>query len=340
MDMIRKSSRKAAMDKAKKLAGGDPHEKVDASSWYPPEAMESEVKTGMRPVSKRAFKRGGKVAHAEGHVAHKHAGKKPRKSGGSAMPTVDRFMNKDFKKANDFRDGSENQHVGAMKRGGRAHKDAGGMLGDPRAAMMQQMQSSNRAGVPSGLLPSKGGTTSRLAKSSGLKHGGAAHSDIAEDRKLIKQMIKPDALKHKSREHHKKGGAVGKFFAHLGKMHGPDAHPDDCKCHMCHGGAADAKGARIARATGGKAGKGKTNIHINIAPHGGAGAGAMPPPAMPPRAVPVPPPQAGAGAPPMGAGMPMPIPVPMGGGAPPQGMPMGRKHGGRTHRGHKHSLGR
>jgi hypothetical protein len=66
----------------------------------------------------------------------------------------------------------------------------------------------------------------------------------------------------------------------------------------------------------------------------------MPPPAMPPRAVPVPPPQAGAGAPPMGAGMPMPIPVPMGGGAPPQGMPMGRKHGGRTHRGHKHSLGR
>jgi hypothetical protein len=147
---------------------------------------------------------------------------------------------------------------------------------------------------------------------------------------LIKQMIKPDALK---RHGHKKGGAVGRFFAHLGKMHGPDAHPDDCRCKKCWGGAAEPKGDRIARATGGKAGKGKTNIHINIAPHGGADMGAMHPPAMPPRSVPVPPPQGGAGGPPMGGmpmgGMPMPFPVPVGGGAPAPA-PMGRKHGGRT----------
>ena len=406
MEMIRKSSRKAAMEKAKRLSGGDPREKVDSSTFVPPDFMNPEVKTGLRPVSKRAFKRGGKVAHTLGTKAHHHAGKKPRKSGGSALSATS-LINRNVKEANESRDGANREPVGALKRGGRTQRDAGGMTGDPRAAMMQQMQYSNRAGVPSGLIPSKGGFSSRLAKSTGLKRGGAAHPDIAEDRKLIKQMIKSDALKrpkhakggkahdyeeenapnttygsgkesphwlqnapqyhdsdpfkdykpsspsksddddnepvwtkrggkvkHHMREHHKKGGPVGKFFTHLGKMHGPDAHPDDCRCKKCWGGAAEPKGDRVARATGGKAGKGKTNIHINIAPHGGADAGAMPPPAMPPRSVPVPPPQGGAGGPPMGGmpmgGMPMPFPVPMGGGAggpPPQ---MGRKHGGRT----------
>jgi len=328
MDMIRKSSRKAAIEKAKRLSGGDPREKVDSSTFVPPDFMNPEVKTGLRPVSKRAFKRGGKVAHTLGTKAHHHAGKKPRKSGGSALSATS-LINRNVKEANESRDEANREPVGALKRGGRAQRDAGGMTGDPRAAMMQQMQSSNRAGVPSGLIPSKGGFSSRLAKSTGLKSGGAAHPDIAEDRKLIKQMIKSDALK---REHHKKGGPVGKFFAHLGKMHGPDAHPDDCRCKKCWGGAAEPKGDRVARATGGKAGKGKTNIHINIAPHGGADAGAMPPPAMPPRSVPVPPPQVGAGGPPMGGmpmgGMPMPFPVPVGGAPAPA--PMGRKHGGRT----------
>jgi hypothetical protein len=431
MDMIRKSSRKAAMEKAKRLSGGDPREKVDSSTFTPPDFMNPEVKTGLRPISKRAFKRGGKVAHLEGTKAHQHAGKKPRQHGGKAL-SADTLVNRSVKEANKSREGADRSPVGAMNKGGRAHKAAGGMrserteyekdrrdsvdqgmnyrsdsqhnddslrkavrkfentaketgysnlkaggrtkkkiggilggpmgglipmalnsmrdkddknrggrtkkehggmTGDPRASMLKQMESSNRAGVPSGLIPSKGGISSRLSKSTGMKRGGAAdldgmksggaaHPDIAEDRKLIKQMIKSDAMKRSSHAH---GGKTG--------------HADDCRCKKCWGGAAEAKGDRIARATGGKAGKGgKTNIHINIAPSGGAGA--MPPPAMSPRSIPVPPPQSGAGGPPMGGmpmggmpmgGMPMPIPVPMGGGAGgPPPPPMGRKYGGRT----------
>jgi len=92
------------------------------------------------------------------------------------------------------------------------------------------------------------------------------------------------------------------------------------------------KGGRIARATGGKAGKGKTNINIVIAPprghmDGQPPMGGMPP--MPPRPqgqpMPVPPPQ---GMPPQGPqGMPMAMPMQM-----PQGMPpQARKRGGRTY---------
>ena len=67
-------------------------------------------------------KRGGHVHHAEHavHGAHaKHrADRKARKDGGSAMPPVDRLINRDMKKANDLRDGVKK--VGGMKIG-RAH---------------------------------------------------------------------------------------------------------------------------------------------------------------------------------------------------------------------------
>lgn len=83
---------------------------------------------------------------------------------------------------------------------------------------------------------------------------------------------------------------------------------------------------RKARASGGRVGKGKTNITVIVAPQGG---GAQQPP-MPPQKVPVPVPVPPA--PPMGGppGMPpgaMPGASPMGGGMPPQTM---RKSGGRV----------
>jgi hypothetical protein len=92
-------------------------------------------------------------------------------------------------------------------------------------------------------------------------------------------------------------------------------------------------GGRLARASGGKAGKGKTNINIIIGSPHKPGDGAVPPP---PSAVPPPPPMPrpmppqvpmmppGAGGMPPG-GMP-----PMGAGGPPMAPPMGRKDGGRT----------
>jgi hypothetical protein len=97
-----------------------------------------------------------------------------------------------------------------------------------------------------------------------------------------------------------------------------------------------AEGGRVARAHGGKSGKGKTNINIIIGAHpGGAGAGAPPPganPALalkPPPAAPMPMPAPGGTPPPGAAPMPMPIPVPMGGAGAPPGMPP-RARGGRA----------
>ena len=46
--------------------------------------MDADVKTGMRPISRRQFRKGGKVVAVHGKHAVHHAGKKPRKSGGRA----------------------------------------------------------------------------------------------------------------------------------------------------------------------------------------------------------------------------------------------------------------
>jgi hypothetical protein len=115
-----------ARAKAHKLTRTDPKEKVDASGYTPPDALDADVKTGMRPVSRRQFKKGGKVVGAvAGEHAKQHAGRKPRQSGGKAM-TPDNMINRNAKDANEDRDGSK--HIGGLKRGGRAHKMGGGAM--------------------------------------------------------------------------------------------------------------------------------------------------------------------------------------------------------------------
>jgi len=98
--------------------------KVDASDYGPEEVLNAGVKTGMRPVSRRAYKKGGKVVANEGKEAAKHAGKKPRD--GSKHLTVDALVNRNLKDANEDREGIK--HVGGLKTGGRAGKMGGGPL--------------------------------------------------------------------------------------------------------------------------------------------------------------------------------------------------------------------
>jgi hypothetical protein len=126
-----KSARAAMKAKAKRMGdAGDPKAQVDASSWTPPEMVNSGAKTGMRPVSKRAFKRGGKVLHVEGEQAHQHAGRKPRNAGGKAL-TPNNYINRNQKEANEERSGGD-AHVGGYKHGGapkhtgRKHRQEGG----------------------------------------------------------------------------------------------------------------------------------------------------------------------------------------------------------------------
>jgi hypothetical protein len=107
-----KKHRAASKSKAHRMANGDTGA-VDASGWKPEgsvEPLHAEIKTGLRPVSKRAFKRGGEV---KGEESKGHAGRAKRKSGG-----VTEIMNRDVKSANQSRDG--HKHVGGLKDGGKA----------------------------------------------------------------------------------------------------------------------------------------------------------------------------------------------------------------------------
>ena len=132
---------------------------VDASDYGPEEVLNANVKTGMRPISRRAYKKGGKVVANEGKEAVKHAGKKPR-SNGSKHLTVDALVNRNYKDANEDREGIK--HVGALKRGGRATKQGGG----PLSAMGGDLYGLQNVPVKS-----------RAAMAAGLKKGGRACKD-------------------------------------------------------------------------------------------------------------------------------------------------------------------
>jgi hypothetical protein len=124
MSDMAKQARAAMKAKASKLTTADPHQKVDSSTWTPPEPLNTEAKTGLRPISRRAFKKGGKVM---GSKPKMNLGKATR--GGNKPLTPDNFANKDVKAANEERAGIK--HVGALKRGGKAMRkgrDEGGKV--------------------------------------------------------------------------------------------------------------------------------------------------------------------------------------------------------------------
>ena len=121
MSEMSRNARRAMRAKIHRLTSAKSG-KVDASSYGPEEVLNSEAKTGMRPISRRAYKKGGKVVAVSGADAKKHAGKKPRS--GSKHLTVDALVNRNYKDANEAREGKK--HVGALKTGGRAVKKAYG----------------------------------------------------------------------------------------------------------------------------------------------------------------------------------------------------------------------
>ena len=129
MNDMAKKAREAMKSKARKMAG-EKDQKVDSSDWSPSEPINAQAKTGMLPISRRAYKKGGKV---EGACAPANLGRKARKSGGKvesekaeAAEYAKAKINRDVKAANEERPGVK--HVGGMKKGGRAKKMDGGML--------------------------------------------------------------------------------------------------------------------------------------------------------------------------------------------------------------------
>lgn len=122
MSALAEQARSKAREKVERLTRKAPG-KVDASGWREPLGEKGGVQTGPRPVSRRQFRRGGKVHGEHGAM---HAGRKPRASGGM---TANEYINRNVKTANESRDGEK--QVGGMKHGGscRCAKCGGGSVG-------------------------------------------------------------------------------------------------------------------------------------------------------------------------------------------------------------------
>jgi len=217
-----KAARDGAAKKLKAIESGEPHTKVDSSSWSPPESEGSQKQTGMRTVSPRQYKSGGKV---HGAVDKKRADRKARKDGGKAMPPVDRWLNRDQKKANDLREGEK--HVGGMKKGGRIkreHHADGDAVGDLiRQDQIQQGMKGRGLPMRAPLPPRRPMPAPRYMPDTnlttqGAKRGGKiAHPDEAADKALIKKMVKPEARTGK-----KDGGGekwIQGAIKHPGSLH-------------------------------------------------------------------------------------------------------------------------
>lgn len=189
---------------------------------------------------------------------------------------------------------------------------------------MAAAKSSNSAHFRHGGAAKKPHAGHRLRRATG---GQVRHSDEAEDKALVKRMVKHEALsgkKHGGRLRRAEGGGVRSEGARdseneerVGKMSASEREEY----------ANEKKGGRIHRAHGGKA-KGKTTVNIVI---GRSGQEPHPMPVAPPP--PAPPPGGGGGAPPPPhPGMPGMMPgmgMPIGGGAMPPLM-IGRARGGKV----------
>ncbi|NDB69086.1 MAG: hypothetical protein EB015_13970, partial [Methylocystaceae bacterium] len=236
--------------KAKKLTTPN-YERVDSSTWTQAEPLNADVKTGLRPISKNQFKKGGKVM---GDCGEQRADRKARKSGGRLLATemANAKINRNVKEANEERPGIK--HVGGMKTGGRIHKAGAGAAGDGKNTASQDNQTTDadyrkrleaaQSGRKHGgrthkadggqmgyqnpllkgaqqMVSSNAGNTvpSRLINPAGqkgmgvmpYKKGGKAekHDDVAEDKALIKKMVKGNALTGKSH-----GGSAKEKFEH------------------------------------------------------------------------------------------------------------------------------
>jgi hypothetical protein len=365
MSAMAKKGREALKAKARKMATGS-DQKVDASSWTPPGPMKADVKTGMRPISRRAYKTGGKVT---GEDEAPRMDRKPRATGGCAPKAMaDAKVNRNVKDANEEREGKK--HVGALKTGGRAKRANGGDVDDASKATSKSQNVSrpeyNEDAVNKAIAGSRQKIGSGEAKAiHGLlkgrtkrESGGAATT--SDTKKSVDESLgkttgsyfkakpnapvgapgtKPVGLDKDQVERmergYKKGGATKKAIGGASILGGLGAglaagefggKDKDDKAMK--------KGGRAERKSGGRVGKTNINIVIATKPQGGPDGTVTVPDAMrPPGGIPVPvPPPGGAGGPPPG-GMPMPMGPPPGAApmGPPPGMPpMARKRGGRV----------
>lgn len=311
MSEASKSARAAMRAKARRLTGGGNSGKVDASDYVQPTNLNSTKKTGMRPVSPRAYKLGGRIQGDRG----------PRRADKSSRGNVaDEISTRDTKQAN--RDKFGSPHVGGMKKGGKVHDDAA----EDKAMIKKMVKPSvlKRDAKCSGgrMGRADGGKTDKPADTgSGQGYDPVAvNKEIAKDKRIGGKEASQIHRLLKGR--YKDGGSVaggerptgdriprkdgGKMVPLTGKQRDIASNVKEATRPP-----GDYKTARLPRNTGGRT-KGKTNINIIVNPNK---ADSDKPPV--PGPVPAPPP-------PMPAPTPPPPPMPPAGpppGAPPPHMP-------------------
>ena len=302
-------------------------QEVSSADWSPAEPLEADVKTGMRPISRRAYKKGGKVAMMEGSCGAARSDRPARKAGGKVSSEIGVGMaNKNMKEANEDREGKK--HIGGLKHGGKAKRASGGSV--PSAAETEDTKA--RLGSMK-IKPTRG--AAQHYKKGGKAEGGS----------LLKKMTGAKSEAEKQAESMRDVGKMGTAnYTQEDKgalnraLRGDDSLPEPNEAAERSGKYQNyKKGGRTARAMGGaldigsmkkpshKSGKsGKTDINITIVAGGKPPMGDQPiagAPKLPAVGVPTPPPM------PMGGPMAPPMPAPAA--PPPAGLPMGRKAGGR-----------
>jgi hypothetical protein len=164
---------------------------------------------GKWPVSLSKFKRGGKVAHMKGEKARKNLGKTPRKAAGGMTtspvplpPPRPKNMDKiplPPRRAPDEEYSAYNPNE-PNDLGSRSTEARGGNVSRKQAAAIAYKKRgsgmSSKMGIPKMAgLPNLAADTYVPHKRGGM----AKHPDEAQDRKLVKQMVKPNALRaHKN----------------------------------------------------------------------------------------------------------------------------------------------
>ena len=232
MSDMAKKAREAMKGKARKLAG-EKDQKVDSSDWSPAEPLNADVKTGMRPISRRAYKSGGKV---EGASAPKNLGRAQRKAGGKAEEKSEAAeyakakINRDAKAANQEREGIK--HIGGLKSGGRAKKQDGGNVrqlnrmtdADYRRKLEAAQNAAPAKPKPSTSKPPMDTSTMsaeeaaafmRSRKSGGRtarKDGGKIATTLAGQEKIQKEQAAASKPTRGKAQHYKKGGRAEKMM--------------------------------------------------------------------------------------------------------------------------------
>lgn len=208
--------RRAMKAKARRLAGGDSDSKTGCHSSIP-EAFDGGRKTGPKRPVRRTFKRGGKV---EGEHAKHHAGKKPRSRkafggpltgagglapgqmpmapGGAGMGQMGPMGRFDGR----FRDRMQGMQppVGVMQ----PLAAPTAMAGAPPPAPMAPAAGTTMMspGGPGGAGPIAAPGYAPTAAMTRKRGGRTKHADEAEDKALVRKMVKKDCV----REGRKHGG--------------------------------------------------------------------------------------------------------------------------------------